>query len=515
MNENTGAAAILAVYTYGSQRVKDRAGHTVSAYKIGYTSAASDLLLALYGNKARNVSSRQASYRYIQIDGAVMVRHGYLLLKLNADELARAEHIARGHHRAGAYLWREGKWHELPTSRSAAYVEASSGPGFDPTGFLPVAPSSGEKESAAQGIRVEKSQRDPNDRPWWWILGETYPHRELLKRHGARFSGRRRAWYWVGWELPDDIRQLVDEVEETKVDAPAAGTIADNTPVLSPELERQILDVLAQEDAMQQASPAPLETPSANLQHEAVASTADEKPPAVRITRPAPLPTDGTLLDPVQKAVHQTRTLPTPSPAEPHTLFKLRAIAQAYCGELTGSISGQVFCYGYAVHDGICIYVNMAGPRVAVEAIRAKLSKGDQVSVVPLDAPSVELTAGEGHSGMYHAYLHYLPEARFASLILVHDWAVTPNYGGKATTFIFCTSEAQAMAKLKHHLTQLVNIPVFEAWSPYLYHAGQTAMLVRKTRSAGGIDLLSVDLDIDAWTRLITGGLEQGVIHLP
>jgi hypothetical protein len=40
-------------------------------------------------------------------------------------------------------------------------------------------------------------------------------------------------------------------------------------------------------------------------------------------------------------------------------------------------------------------------------------------------------------------------------------------------------------------------------------------MLVRKTRSAGGIDLLSIDLDVDAWTRLITGGLEQRIIRLP
>jgi len=39
-------------------------------------------------------------------------------------------------------------------------------------------------------------------------------------------------------------------------------------------------------------------------------------------------------------------------------------------------------------------------------------------------------------------------------------------------------------------------------------------MLVRKTRSAGGIDLLTVDLDAEAWTRLITGGLEKGVIKL-
>ena len=190
-------------------------------------------------------------------------------------------------------------------------------------------------------------------------------------------------------------------------------------------------------------------------------------------------------------------------------------IGQAYVGELTGSITGQVFCFGYAVHEDICIYVNMAGPRMAVEAIRAKLSKGDIVSVVPPDAPAVELTAGEGHSGMYHPYLHYLPEARFASLILVHDWAVTPNYGGKFTTFIFRTGAAQATAKLKHHITQLVNIPVFDAWSGYLYEAGQRALLIRTCRSAGGVDLLSVDLDVDAWTQLITGGLEQDLIRLP
>jgi hypothetical protein len=157
----------------------------------------------------------------------------------------------------------------------------------------------------------------------------------------------------------------------------------------------------------------------------------------------------------------------------------------------------------------------MAGPRTAVEAIRAKLSKGDIVSVVPLDAPATELTAGEGNSGMYHPYLHTLPEARFASLILVHDLAVTPNYSGKSTTFIFRTSDAQATAKLKHHVTQLVNVPVFDQWSAYLYEAGQRAMLVRRTRSAGGVDLLSVDLDVDAWTRLITGGLEQQIIRLP
>jgi hypothetical protein len=40
-------------------------------------------------------------------------------------------------------------------------------------------------------------------------------------------------------------------------------------------------------------------------------------------------------------------------------------------------------------------------------------------------------------------------------------------------------------------------------------------MLVRKTRAGGGIDLLTVTLDVDAWTWLITGGVEQPVIVLP
>jgi hypothetical protein len=70
-------------------------------------------------------------------------------------------------------------------------------------------------------------------------------------------------------------------------------------------------------------------------------------------------------------------------------------------------------------------------------------------------------------------------------------------------------------AKLRYHVTQLVNVPVFDQWSAYLYEAGQRAMLVRKYCSAGGIDLLSVNRDVDAWTRLITGGLEQNIIHLP
>jgi len=67
---------------------------------------------------------------------------------------------------------------------------------------------------------------------------------------------------------------------------------------------------------------------------------------------------------------------------------------------------------------------------------------------------------------------------------------------------------------LLHHVRQLVNIPVFDAWVSYLYQAGQHAGLLRKPRCDGDIDLLVLDLDASAWTRLITGGLANGVIRL-
>jgi hypothetical protein len=197
------------------------------------------------------------------------------------------------------------------------------------------------------------------------------------------------------------------------------------------------------------------------------------------------------------------------------TRQSIASIGQAYVGELTGSISGNVHCYGYAVHEGVAVYINMGGPRMAVEAIRAKLSKGDIVNLVPWDGPALELTAGEGNTGKYTACMTHLPEAKFTSLILLHELVVAPNYGGKSTTFLIRTSEEQAIAKLKQHITELVNVPVFDSWASYLWHTGQTAGLVHKTRAGGDIELFTISLDIDAWTRLITGGIEQHVIALP
>ncbi len=534
---------ILAVHTYGSQRVKNpRTKNTVSAYKIGYSSAACETLLILYGAKARDVSSAQASYRYVQIDGDISVRHGYLLLNVTADELANAEAVTRPYHRAAVFLWREGKWLELPNNSSTDYIQptAHSGPSFDPSGYRPVSPSTGEKEAAIEGIHAEKSQRDPQERPWWWLLGDTYPQREILKRYGARFSSKRRAWYYVGWELPDGIQQLIS-ANATCESAPSV-QVNDDAPCsdeeaerilgvhLAPQSSRTTHDLLAiqtgethvlETSELCQTDEMPAEVVS-DILHvppevaKNVIPNAPAEPQHVRVYKPQPFPTDDSPLDDVQNAIVQTKTQPMPvlhTVAAPQKRT-LATIGQSYVGELTGSITGNVYCYGYATHDGICVYVNMGGPRMAVEAIRAKFSKGEIVNCVPWDAPAIELTAGEGNSGMYHDFMQNIPEAKFTSLILCHDLLTNPNYGGKSTTFVLRTDEAQAAAKLKHHIMELVKVPVFDEWASYLYHAGQTAMLVRQTRSAGDIDLLSVDLDVDAWTRLITGGLEQKLVEL-
>lgn len=587
------SAHIIAVDTYGAQRVTDpHTGKTISAQKLGYSSAVTPVLMALYGAKAHEVSPKKASYRYVQIDGEVVVRHGHILLSLRVDELEKAERITRQHHRAAVYLWRDQKWWAFPDSSHPDYTEPGyrTGPNFDPTNFRPPSPSTGEREPAVSGILAEKSQRSASDKPWWWLSGDTYPHRDLLKRHGARFSGKRKAWYYIGEELPAAIRGLVKsetqsdgEVHDGDAESPLlaifggriigkergsngdmivkgeSGIFATRTSWINQREQREPvwefdlppqermgnplpgiqkalqtngaiyslytrkwhfdqLDKVAALDALVESVPFTddeLNTES-KPEPEPISPPEEAQPPAIRIFKPIPMPEEGEPMDAVQTAIRTVRTQSlAPIQREPVANGRVIRIEQAYVGELTGSITGNVWCYGYALHEGICIYLNMGGPRMAVEAIRAKLSKGDLVTVVPWDAPSVELTAGEGNSGMYQDFFANIPEARFTSLILLHEMVIHPNYGGKSTTFILYVSEAQVIGQLHHHVAQLVNLPVFEAWAFYLWSAGQTAMLVRKTHGAGGLMVYAIDLDIDSWTRLITGGIEQGIIALP
>jgi hypothetical protein len=108
-----------------------------------------------------------------------------------------------------------------------------------------------------------------------------------------------------------------------------------------------------------------------------------------------------------------------------------------------------------------------------------------------------------------------MSEARFVSMILVHEAWIEPNYNGNSTTYIMQVDEAQAKGQLLHHIRELVSVPVFPQWIDYLWQAGQTAMLLRNCHAEGGIILKSLDLDASAWKRLITGGVANKIIHIP
>ncbi len=497
---------IIAISSYGSHRVKNtHTGQRVSAQKIGYSSAASAVLLALYGDRARDVSSKQASYHYIHIDAEVTIRHGYILLKVSDAELASVEAITRQTHRPAVYRWRDDAWVEFPSLKSPDYapVIGRSGPGFNPTGMRVVSAATGEAEAALAGILVEKTQRSASDQPWWWLRGDTYPHRETLKRWGCRWSKRRKAWYFVGAELPDAVQQLIEQVN-----TPSDESVSDDDhDPCSVEEAAAILGLRVKDSAPVDAS--------YNEEPPAYEGATESEEAKIRVIKPVLSDDDA---DPITTAVRQTR--PDTMPVVQSTLTtngrrNLVRISQVACGELTGSITGNVWAYGWAVHEEICVFLNTGGPRMAVEAIRAKMSKGDIVNCVPWDAPSIELTAGEGNSSMYSAFMQNIPEAKFTSLILCHELLTAPNYGGKSTTFIFHVSDEQAMAQLRHHVTKLVKVPVFPEWTGYLWQAGQSAMLVRPTRAGGDVKMWTITLDDSAWTRLITGGLATCAITLP
>src|SRR5690606_29748497 len=118
-----------------------------------------------------------------------------------------------------------------------------------------------------------------------WLLGETYPHRETLKRYGARFSSKRRAWYYTGWDLPEAIQQLITASVEATPDAPT-----DIVPTMSPALQDAILEALGRDDQADAMShPVPAATDMSLSQTSKPAHLPDDtETPPIRVIQPAP-----------------------------------------------------------------------------------------------------------------------------------------------------------------------------------------------------------------------------------
>jgi|GEM_PF-1122636 len=198
----------IAVLTYGKEKHGDQ-----SDFKLGQ-GAGTDVLLSLFGNRAQEFVMPCASYRYVNLDvKGISAHRNYLVLNVTPNEKARVEVICR---KQGSYTWvylweqDSRRWLEFPSAPQAHYIDPSSYggscPKFPPTHAKFVTPSKltdDVLESKSAGSLTVTQSGD-----WWWIAGDTYPHREALRNMGAQWSKSRREWYFKGHELPQTIRDL-------------------------------------------------------------------------------------------------------------------------------------------------------------------------------------------------------------------------------------------------------------------------------------------------------------------
>ncbi|MHB8626800.1 MAG: hypothetical protein ACYDBJ_07200 [Aggregatilineales bacterium] len=199
----------VAIPTYGKEEQDG-----VLSFNVGRGIGA-DVLLALFGSRARETTPPGAGDRYIHVNvQRVVIHHNWLVLRVTADEKMQVEAICRSlGHSSSICLWQRGEdpcWYEFPCSPQAHYIPQSHGgshPKFAPTAapFLtPSQPLDATEADANMGSLTAKQSGN-----WWWIGGETYPHKETLRAAGAQWSKRRQQWYFIGETLSESIQALV------------------------------------------------------------------------------------------------------------------------------------------------------------------------------------------------------------------------------------------------------------------------------------------------------------------
>lgn len=80
-------------------------------------------------------------------------------------------------------------------------------------------------QANANELRLERSYAK-NGTSWWWLYGNTYSYRTLIKANGGRWSTVRKAWWFADGDVPPQILSLVngkpDLEPELKMDTPLA-----------------------------------------------------------------------------------------------------------------------------------------------------------------------------------------------------------------------------------------------------------------------------------------------------
>ncbi len=179
------------------------------------------------------------------------------------------------------------------------------------------------------------------------------------------------------------------------------------------------------------------------------------------------------------------------------------------------NVVGECVCLGLAIDsDVVPVYVDLAGAATSVEAAWAKLAQGKELAIVRYGGKR-SLYLQPAKEGTFARFQRRLPGLRIDHLILVHRAMTQPIYHEKSTTYMLRVSDEQARAKLGAHIAALVHVAVFDAWHAYLEQRGNEEGLLRPCQCYGGVEAIAVELDRDAWTRVISSGLERGEIALP
>jgi hypothetical protein len=140
----------------------------------------------------------------------------YLVFDVNDAQQTAIERITRQIDLPRrAFLYMDERWQHFPTKTQSGYRPPDSNHYLR----LPASPGSSRTiqataELTGSGLIITRTEKPGGD-PWWWIGGDTYSHRDMLRGCGCRWSKKRRQWYLISHDLPNEIAALVEPVART------------------------------------------------------------------------------------------------------------------------------------------------------------------------------------------------------------------------------------------------------------------------------------------------------------
>lgn len=163
------------------------------------------------------------------------------------------------------------------------------------------------------------------------------------------------------------------------------------------------------------------------------------------------------------------------------------------------------------------VYLNVAGPATAVEAVWAQLAQRKRAIFQPL-------AGGRGifiqHGGIdklegspFTRFQRRIPGLAIEHLILLDKRMTQPTYSERGETFAF---DLPGLAEIAgRHVRRLVDLAVFPQWFGPLVEAGKAVRLISPCLCTGKPILYRIDLDKSRWQRLISQLLEKGELSWP